>query len=111
MYNCGSKTTFCYRHAGSKMKKKYPCIESMTTIKVDFLKIRVWREQTEIQDYYDNTDIQAFVNEIVQREFPYPVGQCDIEEISTKLAELPNVNAVEVKDKCGNGVVIYTNWP
>lgn len=35
----------------------------------------------------------------------------DLSKLAGTLLEMDRVNAVEVKDKAGNGLVIYKDWP
>lgn len=79
---------------------KFPLIESMTKIVIGEYSIRVWRAEEELKGFYENKDIfQAF-----------HLGATLIESIK-KISELPRVNAVEVVDGSGDGVVYYTDWP
>ena len=77
--------------------------------------IRVWREETEIKDNYDNTDIAQAVNKIV------PALHTPSRLIPL-IAAMPRVNAVSVlrsngrgddgkPNPGGDGVVFYNDWP
>lgn len=85
----------------------YDCVESMTRIKLGCYTIRVWRDRTELPVYerYDDDDL----NEIV-RSFG-PVIDYDKSILLKTLSSVPGVNAVELIDRDGNGVVIYPSWP
>lgn len=67
--------------------------------------VRVWREETRVKDDYtlDNQDLQAAVHGF----WPNP----HLGELALLLLRLERVNAVEVKDESGNGVVLYREWP
>lgn len=92
------------------MGKEFAVIESMTTDHVhlddfDMWTIRVWRDEQTVQDKYDNSDIHRTVSaEIGKRHW-------SIAEFARRIANLDRVNAVEVKDERGQGVVCYPSWP
>ena len=91
------------------MPHPYPCIESMTTLRVpqEAWTIRVWREEEELQETYDNRDLSGAVFEFIRQDVPFRRKMV----LAELLAALPRVNAVEVKDADGNGLVVYKNWP
>lgn len=66
------------------------------------LYVRVWRAEDKIQDEYDTNDIQALV---------YSQKHWTSSSLAKALLQLSRVNAVEVKDAFGNGVVLYKEWP
>ena len=85
-------------------------IESMTTIHAGEWLIRIWREEEAAPpplEGYPNQDLQAMAMSKTYGSKEMPT--CFM--VAEALAELPRVNAVEVKDAFGNGVVIYTDWP
>lgn len=78
-------------------------IESMTRIVKHPWVIRVWREESDLQDRYDNSDIILMLDE---QYADYPT------KIAEAVLEMPRVNAVEVVDRIkGDGVVVYKDWP
>lgn len=93
----------------------FPCIESITelTCAQENWKIRVWREETELKDQYDNRDLNAVVFAFLRRKDaegnPEPVRRKSV--LAEMFAAVPRVNAVEVKDSGGSGVVVYVSWP
>jgi DNA-binding transcriptional regulator GbsR (MarR family) len=89
--------------------KKY--IESISQLEIaaSGLVVRVWREENS----YDT---------LVPDDTWEVLNDCLIEKITTDIAknkkaiadilfEVDRVNAVEVKDKHGNGIVLYKDWP
>lgn len=97
------------------MTHKYPCLESITALACapEYWTIRVWREETELAEKYDQRDLFAAVQVFLHRKDadgnPEPVRKKVV--LAEMLAALPRVNAVEVKDDHGNGLVVYVNWP
>lgn len=82
-------------------------IESMTRFKLPGLTIRIWREEN------DNVaDPNTFDKPLDLQE---ALDKLDLEksfyEMAKKLLELAKVNAVEILDPAGDGIVIYKNWP
>ena len=89
--------------------KKFPCIESMTRVAVDGLVVRVWREEESIQETYENSDIAEEVRRICGAY--YEASEASRKDIVAALVDLPRINAVEVTNVNGDGVVVYVNWP
>ena len=82
-------------------------IESMTTLNIyddrnGLLTVRIWREETAVQDRYDNADLKSAMDEVLVKS---------VKNIASYLIEMPRVSAVEVKNEDGNGVVTYVSWP
>lgn len=82
--------------------KKERIIESMTKIQVGSKIIRVWRNEPALQASYNNSDLINLCHEL--SGFP-------IDSVASVLAEAPRVNAVEVLNEDGSGVLIYPAWP
>ena len=82
-------------------------IESMTsaTIREHGWSVRVWRDEDELHESYDNSDIHDLVEEIDYS------ARAIMVVIVHAIMELPRVSAVEVKDHLGNGIVLYREWP
>ena len=78
-------------------------IESMTKINTGFFIARVWRAEEKVQDVYDNSDLVELA--MTDR------GIDNVKELALKLAAMPRVNAVEVTDMAGEGVILYPEWP
>ena len=86
-------------------------IESMTRI-VDIpgITIRVWREENDLYRTYDKDDLLVEAWNVYNRGRQTPsLGL--VPDLADALSKLPRVNAVEVIDGAGNGVVVYPEWP
>lgn len=68
------------------------------------LTIRVWRQEEEVKNKYDNSDIVQRVNLLHEREQTPS-------QVAKMITTMPRVNAVEVLDREGNGPLIYNDWP
>ena len=80
-------------------------IESMHKFSFGEYSIRVWREEP--PDYeWSEDDVSQFNGGLPLSDIPYSKTQ-----IAAGILALPKVNAVEVLDREGNGVVFYNNWP
>ena len=78
-------------------------IESMTRITLpNKTYIRVWRQEFELKDSYDNDDLSVVANLSIH---------LTPSKIAEKICELPRINAVEVLGADGAGVLIYPDWP
>ena len=85
-----------------KVKHRYT-YESMWRGCTRLFNIRVWKAQADLQNLKpDNFDK-------VVRDLD--VRWASIHEIAETLAAMEDVNAVEVLDRHGNGVVVYKDWP
>jgi hypothetical protein len=64
----------------------------------------VWRETDVVRNLnsYTNPDIEKLLDEN---------SVVDLHVVAQMIAELPRVNAVEVTDQFGKGIVIYPDWP
>lgn len=95
--------------ANETPQKKY--IESVTSLKVHIsgLEVRVWREESDY-DYRTSPIAQDDLHEaLIEKLTNENAG--NRKAIADILFEVERVNAVEVKDKEGNGIVLYKNWP
>lgn len=80
-------------------------IESMTRYKFQGFTVRCWREEESFSMEAQRItfrDINIAIN---------GVGSYDENTIAETLIKLDRMNAVEVLDKRGQGVVLYKNWP
>lgn len=84
------------------MTKKIRIIESMTKISILNKTVRVWRNESVLRDAYDNADLDAICQ--VNMHLPIHI-------IAEVLANQTRVNAVEVLNEDGSGVLIYPEWP
>lgn len=75
--------------------------ESMTPLKYGIYSVRIWRQE-ELTGPIDNYDLIDALG-----KYEVASGQ----DLADLLIELPRVNAVEVLDPKGVGVVLYQNWP
>lgn len=87
--------------------KEFPVIESMTTIKIARLTIRVWRDEEEVAEFYPNADLATAAAEYWRKDMGNPTRA----GLARLIAAMPRVNAVEVKDGDGEGIVCYVQWP
>lgn len=76
--------------------------ESMTKLHWRGLAIRVWREETSIESAPDNKDLVEAVE-----NSPSKLGN----ELAASILRVDRVNAVEILDSNGNGIVLYRDWP
>ena len=84
----------------------FAVIESMTTFQRDGLTIRIWQAEDEVLDSYDRSDLELRLGQIL-----FNMDTPRIGKVAEALANLPGVNAVEVKNAKGNGIVLYKEWP
>jgi len=63
---------------------------------------RAWLED----DPTDDTHLESVIYHNRKR---YEEMSC--KEVAMELARYPGINAVEVKNQNGNGIVVYTKWP
>lgn len=91
-------------------------IESMTKYIIqwgfEYLTIRVWRNEGRVSDKYNNDDILLAVSTYARGiSSPDTTKSPPLAKIVEELSKLPRVNAVEVVDQSGNGILIYPEWP
>ena len=88
-------------------KKEFVCIESLVEFTAGQYKVRVWRDENELQDSYDNMDLMKYaesISDLSQAEF------------ARRIANFDRVNAVQVKSKHHaklervSSLVVYKNW-
>lgn len=97
-------------------KGKYPCIEARHTIQIrppgnrSPWTVRIWREEETISSWNKMEDVDAMVHtyvaDVLNSEYEFRV-----ETLIDKIAALPRINAIEICDCNGHGVVVYVNWP
>jgi hypothetical protein len=81
------------------------CIESTVDVRFGGLLVRVWREENELRDWYDNSDVTHTADKYLREGARLSV-------VVKHVAELPRINAVQViNEGRGEGVVVYTVWP
>jgi hypothetical protein len=94
------------------MSNKYAVIESRWSRVYNTLKVRIWRQEEEIKDKYDNTDLdKAFDN--WGKQFQNKLWK-SIPQLVEALVGCGRVNAVEVLTGYGleeHGFVVYPEWP
>lgn len=78
--------------------------ESIQEFRSKYWTIRVWREitETELVLSKQDDDVSEAIKTCEEQRF---------DQIAARILVLPKVNAVEVKDRAGNGTVIYSGWP
>ncbi len=84
-------------------------IESMTKIVFQNCKIRMWKQEKEysFQELANENLLKGKAEEAFKS-----MGYLNKGEIAISLLKsIENVNAIEVVDHSGNGVVLYSNWP
>lgn len=69
--------------------------------------IRVWQHLDKLSDR-DNNSIADFIRTIINKARSDYTTSGDLLET---IANVPGVNAVEMKNKEGYGVLIYPDWP
>jgi hypothetical protein len=74
--------------------------ESMLPINYGIYSIRIWRQE-ELTGPINNVDLLK----VLEKEFS------SAQDIADFLIELPRVNAVEVLNHFGEGIILYNNWP
>lgn len=80
-----------------KPNKKYPCIESTFEFFVESYKIRLWVNEKELKD---------IDSEIISKLKAITGNKAEI--INWCAVNIPNINAVQVIDDDGKGIVAYT---
>lgn len=96
--------------SGLVADKEFAVIESMTTINGPFGSVaRIWRAEDEVKDYYNNGDLSICFFE--HMDMSGRDVHARLTAAAQALARMPRVNAVEVKDGSGNGIVLYREWP
>lgn len=85
-------------------EKSFPCVESMTKLRIGYFDVRVWRDESNVGEY-DNSDLLA-----LQKSLQH-LGQPNSKEheLAVEVSKLPRVSAVEVTWE-GDGIVLYTQW-
>jgi len=88
-------------------------VESMTKIlSVDGYIIRVWREEADISEKHENSDLYCAVHSHQAKKAQNGDVICmKPKELIKELLLLDRVNAVEIVDKGGAGTVVYNSWP
>lgn len=86
------------------MKYPYPCIESTLDFASCGYRVRVWINEQENAEVFDNSELKQEIR-----------TRCVVlsqHELAEWIAAQPRVNAVQVFDaQTGNGRVLYVNWP
>lgn len=80
-------------------------IESMTKV-TDIeknLAVRCWRH--ELNKDYNPTSNKREITEVLAQEYPTAYAAAEA------VLEIDRMNAVEILDSDGNGVVLYKDWP
>lgn len=80
--------------------------ESMTAIEFNGLKIRCWREED--MSYFRPDETKIEIDTLI-RTFKADIAPKDV--ALTLLNYIARMNAVEVTNSFGNGIVLYSNWP
>ena len=85
-------------------------IESMTRVERGPYIVRIWRQEEVIvdkdtlKDGYDNDDVRLVILRI-------PWTSLNPKRIVEEVVKLPRINAVEVINRQGDGIVYYPDWP
>ena len=83
-------------------------IESMTRVESYPWIVRVWRQEEELLPSYDNADIVAAVEALLNN----PPGKITQDMVIEVVESMSRVNAVEVINRnTGAGPVVHTDWP
>lgn len=83
-------------------------IESMTKIGFNKHRIRIWREESSIEQRYDETfcELRNIVAKMIESSEEYTII-----DVVKRLLEVDRVNAVEYTNTQGNGLILYREWP
>ena len=84
---------------------KHRVIESMSKYSPLGLTIRVWRSEAELKSRYSHNDIVKLIDRLSDNR------STPLHTYAQEIAKLPRINAVEVLDYDGHGVLIYPEWP
>jgi hypothetical protein len=76
-------------------------IESMTAVKYGRWKVRIWRKEMTVEEWYDNSDLKKFVKRGIWKNKKH---------LAEEVCKLDRVTAVEVLGKNSCGLVLYTEW-
>lgn len=88
--------------------KKQQLFERMERVVCDWITVRTWREMT-----FEELQSDAFIIRS-REEIVASLGAArhnTLVSIAQAILELPHMNAVEVLDLAGNGIVVYADWP
>lgn len=92
-------------HAGkdyASLKDQKPAfIESMTAVKYGRWKVRIWRKEVTVEEWYDNSDLKKFVKRGIWKNKKH---------LAEEVCKLDRVTAAEVLGKNSCGLVLYTEW-
>jgi hypothetical protein len=84
-------------------------IESMKRMLFDQYTLRIWRGEDSIQSSYDFDELEENVREWVNYR---NIGRgYTADMLAMFVLKQPRVNAVEVVDNRGDGIVLYREWP
>lgn len=93
-------------------------IESMTRLRIGPYTVRIWRNEAALLDNYDasNADLRHIAYGLEPEKIdghrvyrsPYPKPPAIV---ATFLDKADRINAIEVVDGNGRGVVVYPEWP
>ena len=93
------------------MDKKPAIIESRFNLFYRSWTFRIWRNEQEVLPAYDQKDIREAFDEWVatqrQRTGSHPSG----DQAALFIMNQPRVNAIEITDDWGIGMVLYPEWP
>lgn len=81
--------------------------ESITKVIAGSLNIRVWRQE-------ENGDIETSQKQVKEIVLNYIMNNAIFSLYSVALSLIPlisRINAIEITNKDGAGVVLYINWP
>ena len=84
--------------------REFPCVESITKLRIGYFDVRVWRDESTV-GIYDNNDLMKLEKSLAD------MGKPDSNEhdLALEIAKVPRVSAVEVTWE-GDGIVLYTQW-
>jgi hypothetical protein len=86
-------------------------IESMTRVEIPGYTVRVWREVDDIESTYAcHTQIDDQINEYWNDCSSDP-RRFNLNDLIYKIEQLGRINAIEIINRYGNGVVYYPEWP
>jgi hypothetical protein len=86
--------------------------ESMTKLHVGRFLVRVWRAESGLKDSYEHANRDLYeVAKLLNNKWVENLFVIQPTEVANEYLKLDRINAVEVLDADGNGMVVYPDWP
>jgi hypothetical protein len=91
--------------------RSYKVIESRFTVDVGRYVIRVWRDESELKESYDFTDLRYEINRFVYRYGAETATKADFAEMLIKMDRVAAVEVCDAPEWGSQGIVLYREWP